>query len=165
MPRAIHGGLLMPRKVPSGVCFHPDGQAMRRRAESPTRPPSFGPRKPAGPKAISRMSAPSLPLVPYSFLAPSLLGRTLSRQTSHYKAFSAASPPRYQTHICTQGSSTPCPWRPSTGGRAASTTRVLLCDPVSPGCDGHFQYRPGSRRPQTQALHPHTPPHHTCFQA
>ena len=35
-------------------------------------PPSFGPRKLAGPKAIPRMSAPSLPLVPYSFLAPRL---------------------------------------------------------------------------------------------
>ena len=44
-----------------------------------------------------------------------------SRQTSHYKAFSAAPPPHYQTHVCTQGSSTPCP---STGGRAASATRA-----------------------------------------
>ena len=51
-PSMVEWGLQVPRKVPLGVCFHLDGQAVSQRAESPTCPPSFGPAKTAGPKAI-----------------------------------------------------------------------------------------------------------------
>lgn len=116
----------MPRRVASGVCFHPAGWAVRRRAESPTHPPpALGQESLQGQGHYQNVR--SQPPTGPPQLSGSRPPRTSPVRTSHYKAFSAAPPPCHQTHVCTQGSSTLCPWSPGTGGRAASATRAQCC--------------------------------------
>lgn len=136
MLRAVHGGLLVPRKVP-GSLLHPDGQAMRREGRvSHPRPQLWTAACRAQGLSCNVCSSP--PLVPYSFLAPAP-GWPLSRQTSHYKAFSAGTPtplpdPRLHSRVIH-----PLPWSPSTGGSSVGDQALLLCACLTRQ-DGHFQY-------------------------